>query len=78
MSTAHARSWKKISCSYGLTMLFAGVFDAFELHAGKNLRRERARSALETGQPRYPWRGYLIPILYTVPVYAIVWMSGSR
>jgi membrane protease YdiL (CAAX protease family) len=28
------------------------------------------------GSPRYPWLGYLIPILYTVPVYAIVWMSG--
>ena len=24
------------------------------------------------GDARYPWLGYLIPILYTVPVYAIV------
>src|SRR6476619_4376171 len=28
------------------------------------------------GDARYSWLGYLIPILYTVPVYATVWMSG--
>jgi len=82
-------------------MLFAGVFDAFELHAGKmdsgNLLYvtgamwSPALAAFATkrifgesvrdlpwkwGDARYPWLGYLIPILYTVPVYAIVWMSG--
>jgi membrane protease YdiL (CAAX protease family) len=30
-----ARTWKKIGLYYTLTMLFAGVFDAFILHAGK-------------------------------------------
>jgi membrane protease YdiL (CAAX protease family) len=29
------RVWKKVAVFYGLTMLFAGVFDAFVLHAGK-------------------------------------------
>jgi len=82
-------------------MLFAGVFDAFELHAGKmdsgNLLYvtgamwSPALAAFATkrifgesvrdlpwkwGDARYAWLGYLIPILYTVPVYAIVWMSG--
>ena len=101
MSNSNVRSWKKIGCFYGLTMLFAGVFDAFELHAGKmdsgNLLYvtgamwSPALAAFATkrifgesvrdlpwkwGDARYPWLGYLIPILYTVPVYAIVWMSG--
>jgi len=101
MSNSNVRSWKKIGCFYGLTMLFAGVFDAFELHAGKmdsgNLLYvtgamwSPALAAFATkrifgesvrdlpwkwGNARYPWLGYLIPILYTVPVYAIVWMSG--
>ena len=101
MSNSNARTWKKIGCFYGLTMLFAGVFDAFELHAGKmdsgNLLYvtgamwSPALAAFATkrifgesvrdlpwkwGDARYPWLGYLIPILYTVPVYAIVWMSG--
>jgi len=101
MSNSNARTWKKIGCFYGLTMLFAGVFDAFELHAGKmdsgNLLYvtgamwSPALAAFATkrifgesvrdlpwkwGDARYAWLGYLIPILYTVPVYAIVWMSG--
>src|SRR6476646_10109880 len=28
------------------------------------------------GSSRYRWLGYAIPIFYTVPVYAIVWLSG--
>jgi membrane protease YdiL (CAAX protease family) len=28
------------------------------------------------GNARYAWLGYVIPILYTVPVYLIVWLSG--
>ena len=28
------------------------------------------------GNARYAWLGYAIPILYTVPVYVIVWLSG--
>lgn len=28
------------------------------------------------GSARYAWLGYLIPILYTVPLYLIVWVSG--
>jgi membrane protease YdiL (CAAX protease family) len=28
------------------------------------------------GNARYAWLGYVIPILYTVPVYVIVWLSG--
>jgi membrane protease YdiL (CAAX protease family) len=28
------------------------------------------------GSARYAWLAYLIPILYTVPLYAIVWLSG--
>ena len=101
MSNSNARTWKRIGCFYGLTMLFAGVFDAFELHAGKmdsgNLLYvtgamwSPALAAFATkrifgesvrdlpwkwGDSRYPGLGYLIPILYTGPLYAIVWMSG--
>jgi CAAX protease family protein len=28
------------------------------------------------GNSRYAWLGYAIPIFYTVPVYAIVWLTG--
>jgi membrane protease YdiL (CAAX protease family) len=28
------------------------------------------------GSARYGWLGYTIPILYTVPLYVIVWLSG--
>ena len=28
------------------------------------------------GSARYAWLGYAIPILYTVPLYLIVWLSG--
>src|SRR5437773_8485256 len=28
------------------------------------------------GNPRYAWLGYAIPILYTVPVYLMVWLTG--
>ena len=28
------------------------------------------------GNARYAWLGYAIPILYTVPIYVIVWLSG--
>jgi hypothetical protein len=35
MKADAARSWKKIGCFYALTMLFAGVFGAFVMHAGK-------------------------------------------
>ena len=28
------------------------------------------------GNPGYAWLGYAIPIVYTVPIYAIVWVSG--
>src|SRR4051794_11740072 len=28
------------------------------------------------GNPRYAWLGYLIPILYTIPLYLIVWLTG--
>ena len=28
------------------------------------------------GNARYAWLGYAIPILYTVPIYLIVWLSG--
>src|SRR5947208_14791680 len=28
------------------------------------------------GSARYAWLGYAIPILYTVPVYVIVWLTG--
>jgi hypothetical protein len=35
MNESKARIWKKISCFYGLTMIFSGVFDAFVIHAGK-------------------------------------------
>jgi len=28
------------------------------------------------GDARYAWLGYVIPILYAVPVYAIVWLTG--
>jgi len=101
MNPETARAWKKIGCFYALTMLFAGVFNAFELHAGKmdagnllyvtgamwspalaafatkRIFGERARDLpWKWGNARYPWLGYLIPILYTVPVYAIVWLSG--
>jgi membrane protease YdiL (CAAX protease family) len=95
------RTWKKIVCFYALTMLFAGVFDAFVLHAGKmsagNLlyvtgamwspalaafatKRIFGESVRELpwqwGSARYAWLGYAIPIVYALPVYAIVWMSG--
>jgi hypothetical protein len=32
---SRARTWKKIGCFYTLTMLFAGVFGALVMHAGK-------------------------------------------
>lgn len=35
MQETKGRVWKKVAVFYGLTMLFAGVFDAFVLHAGK-------------------------------------------
>ena len=35
MKTENARTWKKIGCYYGLTMLFSGVFGGFVVHAGK-------------------------------------------
>ena len=101
MEASSARAWKKIGCFYALTMLFAGVFDAFVLHAGKmdagNLLYvtgamwSPALAAFATkrifgesfrdlpwrwGSARYAWLGYAIPILYTVPLYAIVWLSG--
>src|ERR1700755_2910850 len=94
------RTWKKIACFYSLTLLFAGVFNAFVLHAGKmdagNLlyvtgamgspalaafatKRLFGESVREFpwqwGSARYAWLGYLIPILYTVPLYLIVWVS---
>jgi CAAX protease family protein len=35
MNDSKARTWRKIGCFYGLTLLFSGIFDAFILHAGK-------------------------------------------
>jgi hypothetical protein len=35
VEASRARTWKKIGCFYALTMLFAGVFGAFVMHAGK-------------------------------------------
>lgn len=35
MQTENARTWKKIGCFYGLTMLFSGVFGGFVMLAGK-------------------------------------------
>jgi uncharacterized protein len=32
---SNARTWKKIGCFYGLSMLFSGVFGLFIMHAGK-------------------------------------------
>ena len=28
------------------------------------------------GSGRYQWWAYVIPLLYTVPVYLVVWLSG--
>lgn len=28
------------------------------------------------GAARYPWFGYAIPIIYTLPVYLVVWLGG--
>ena len=50
---------------------------ALAAFATKRMFGERARDLpWKWGDARYPWLGYLIPILYTVPVYAIAWMSG--
>ena len=101
MNASRTRTWRKIGCFYGLTMLFSGVFGAFVLHAGKmdagNLlyvtgamwspalaafatKRIFGESVRELpwkfGNARHAWLGYAIPILYTVPVYLIVWVSG--
>ena len=35
MTSANARTWKKIAVFYGLTLFFSNVFNALELHAGK-------------------------------------------
>ena len=35
MDELKARTWKKIGCFYGLSMLFSGVFGVFIMHAGK-------------------------------------------
>jgi membrane protease YdiL (CAAX protease family) len=101
MNAANTRTWKKIACFYGLTMLFSGVFNGFVLHAGrmeagnllyvtgamwspalatfatKRIFGESVRDLpWQWGSARYAWLGYLIPILYTVPLYAIVWVCG--
>jgi membrane protease YdiL (CAAX protease family) len=101
MKAENTRTWKKIGCFYALTMLFAGVFGGFVLHAGKmdagNLlyvtgamwspalavfatKKIFGESVRELpwkfGDARYAWFGYLIPILYVVPVYLVVWLTG--
>jgi membrane protease YdiL (CAAX protease family) len=101
MNAERARTWKKIGCFYGLTMLFALIFGGFVLHAGKldagnmlyvtgamwspglaafatkRIFRESVRTLpWKWPEARYAWLGYVIPILYTVPLYLIVWLTG--
>src|SRR6202049_2028293 len=101
MSESTARTWKKIGCFYGFTMLFALAFGGFVLHAGKmdagnllfvtgamwspalatfatkRIFGENAREfAWQWGSARYAWLGYVIPILYALPVYLVVWFTG--
>ena len=101
MSESRARTWKKIGCFYGLTMLFSGVFSWFEVRAGKTdagkllfVTGAMWSPALATfatkrifgeniralpwkwGDDRYPWLGYVIPILYVLPLYLLVWATG--
>jgi membrane protease YdiL (CAAX protease family) len=101
MNESTARTWKKIGCFYGFTMLFSLAFGGFVLHAGKmdagnllfvtgamwspalatfatkGIFRENIRGLpWQWSAARYAWLGYAIPILYTVPVYLLVWVSG--
>ena len=101
MSESTARTWKKIGCFYGFTMLFALAFGGFVLHAGKmdagnllfvtgamwspalatfatkRIFGENIRALpWKWSAARYAWLGYAIPILYVLPVYLLVWVSG--
>jgi membrane protease YdiL (CAAX protease family) len=50
---------------------------ALAAFATKRIFGESVRGfAWQWGSARYAWLGYVIPILYALPVYAIVWFTG--
>ena len=76
---------------FGAFVLYAGRMDAGGLlfvtgsmwspalatFATKKMFGESIRDlAWQWGESRYRWFGYLLPIAYALPVYAIVWISG--
>src|SRR4051794_37243034 len=76
---------------FGAAVLYAGKMDAGGLLFVTGTMWSPALAVLATkkifggsvrelawqwGDNRYNWLGYLLPILYTLPVYAIVWITG--
>ena len=76
---------------FGAFVMHAGKMDAGNLlyvtgamwspalatFATKKIFRESVRDLpWKWGSARYAWLGYLIPIVYTLPVYLVVWLSG--
>ena len=76
---------------FGGFVLYAGKMSAGDLlfvtgtmwspalatFATKRIFGESIRElAWQWGNPRYAWLGYLIPILYALPVYLVVWVTG--
>src|ERR1700751_3979430 len=50
---------------------------ALATFATKKIFGENVRElAWQWGRARYEWLGYVIPVLYILPVYAIVWLGG--
>lgn len=50
---------------------------ALAVFATKKIFGESIRDlAWQLGENRYVWLGYLIPLLYTLPVYVVVWVTG--
>ncbi len=50
---------------------------AMATFATKRIFRESMRELpWRWGEARYAWLGYLIPLLYTLPVYVVVWLTG--
>jgi uncharacterized protein len=50
---------------------------ALAVFATKKIFRESVRELpWKWGRAKYAWLGYLIPIVYTLPVYLVVWLTG--
>ena len=50
---------------------------ALAVFATKKIFRESVRELpWKWGRAKYAWLGYLIPIVYTLPVYLVVWLTA--